>query len=667
MKRFLSTLLGLTLAATTANAQTPRVLDGDKVSRVGSFRNYIRNPDAMLSASTGITLSNATATRSTTTPLGETGTEFNVTITSANGTVDFLTSGATTANLGGASCEVAARVRGFQATSKLQAHDGTNVLASVDIGVQAAAREVVLNFPCPSDPSALRGRITDTSTLAGTNEVAGTYLGKARNIGDAANITSWTTVPSYVAITNGGTGTQTTVVEQARVGDTGWFRVSYSASAAGSGTGNIFSFTIPPGLTIDTAKLSNVSNQQSAVGSGFFVSGVTGTRTALSARVTIGSNTQVRFPFNGLTRDMSSADFDANGNVGFLISLPIANWPTASSAVTPANQNVWGGARFVASPQYVSTTSSTKTILNNSAFSAPTLFGTATAASSTCGLTTNDIGLCIPSLPAGTYRVVANTVARATTAANCQYDLTLGGQIVTGAELQAQATSETSNIATISGLVTITSALANTSSTIRVARNSGSGNCGVVVDNGTNAEKYPTIEFSPVQSNVSPVFIQSPVRAAQTGVAAGVGEVGRTLPATLTNQTATRATAGAAYTNITAAGITAPAGCWHFFLHDEVFRSAFGAANSSGYGGLRIFNSTDAVGLTEASLSVFISNNAADTEAMLAGQVAISAPVCITSPKTFEAQVSSSFNGGSGVTVGNRATGRFYAIQLPDR
>jgi hypothetical protein len=539
--------------------------------------NYVQNSSAFKSA-TGVTASGtgASVSRNTTTPLGEVA-DFSINLgTTSSGYAEWnvrtLPSG-----LAGQNCALlvqASTLSKGTATVVWQVLQSSAVVGSVEMPTSSVPLPVSLPVPCGASANlaATKIRVSQTAYTSGTTalKVSGVRYGDARAFGvltDAANITSWKTVPSYAAITNGGTGTQTTTVEQARVGDTAWFRVGYGATGAGSGTGNILTFNLPPGLLIDTAKLSNVANQQAAVGSGFFTSGQTGTRTALSARVTLGSNTQVRFPFNGLTRDMSSADFDASGNVGFLISLPIANWPTASSAVTPASQNVWGGARFVAAPQYVSTTSSTKTILNNSAFSAPTLFGTATAASSTCGLTTNDIGLCIPSLPAGTYRVVANTVARATTTANCQYDLTLGGQIVTGAELQAQATSETSNIATISGLVTITSALANTSSTIRVARNSGSGNCGVVVDNGTNAEKYPTIDFSAVQSNVSPVFIQSPVRAAQTGVAPNAGEVGEEISASRTTIFTQAAPTAGTYYDVTGLSITLTPGVWDVFVY----------------------------------------------------------------------------------------------------
>lgn len=192
MKRILA-ILGLTLAAGVASAQTPRIVDADKITRTSSTRNFIRNPDAQYDAQF-VTVSNATATRSTTTPLGEAGTEWNVTITSANGTVDFTAAGATTANLGGASCEAALDVRGFQATSKLQVMDGSTVLGEVAIGVQATRRTVSIPFTCPADPSNLKVRLTDTSTLVATNEAAGVYLGKARNVqnvSQAEHVGSW--------------------------------------------------------------------------------------------------------------------------------------------------------------------------------------------------------------------------------------------------------------------------------------------------------------------------------------------------------------------------------------------------------------------------------------------------------------------------------------------
>jgi hypothetical protein len=575
MKRLLS-ILGLTLAFGSAFGQTPRVVDADKITRTSSTRNFIRNPDGQYDAQF-VTVSNATATRSTTTPLGEAGTEWNVTITSANGTVDFTAAGATTANLGSAFCEAGVEVRGFQATSKLQVVDGSTVLGEVLIGAQTTRRSVSIPFQCPTDPSALKVRLTDTATLAATNEVSGVYLGKARNVQNVSQAEHVGTL-NYAAATNcQWTNAFTATAPGSFAADTDCATPTVTGSLTAPATKIPgFTFTAKPGR-YQISVAGQVIATRAAAGENICVRLTDGTNTsniqclysevAGATNIAIGSGlifgeleysstqtvtVQLQAGNNG-----SSAQVDARS---LPLRFTVYRVPNATQlAVTPSAQNVWGGAKFAGTGFVTAYTGATKAIPNNASFASPTLFGSAQVASSTCGVSSNDLAVCIPSLPAGTYRVLVNLSARVTQATSdtsCFYEVTLGGQVVTGAELRAVASGEISNAMTLSGIVTIPASLTNASSAVRYKRELGGGSCGIVVD---TSERFPTIEFSSMQMNAQPVFVQSPVRAAQTGTAPLTGEVGE--PVSFTSRTVTTS-ASSTWTANSTPLITLSPGAW---------------------------------------------------------------------------------------------------------
>ena len=108
--RVLSYLV-LLLMFSVASAQTPTILQGDYISNVFGNSNFILNPNAQTSNCTtsgtitcaNVTVTNASITRVTTTPLVAR-TEFNVAITSANGTATWATR-AFDAGMKGQNCE----------------------------------------------------------------------------------------------------------------------------------------------------------------------------------------------------------------------------------------------------------------------------------------------------------------------------------------------------------------------------------------------------------------------------------------------------------------------------------------------------------------------------------------------------------------------------------
>jgi hypothetical protein len=505
----------------TAFGQT--VLDGDKVTRVGAPRNYVKNPDARQNIA-NVTTSNTTVTRSTTTPVGEMGTEFSVNITSANGTATWALN-AFSEGLKGSQCEARFRYRGANSTTRFQVVQGANVVAQITPTVDTVNSTLgSIPFPCGDLSAATTFRATNTATVSGL-ELADIYVGQVQAFGDAANIGPWSIVPSYAAISNGGGGTQTNQIEMARSLDSAFFRGSYNATVAGSGTGNIFTFTLPAGMTIDTAKISNTSTLYPNVGSGFVIGGTTGTRLVFGARVAPGSTNTIFFPVHGLTRNLSSADIEANATVSFNISVPISGFASSNSAVTPGSQNVWGALRFQSNSGDAAVSSATWANLGGGAFASPTAFGSATAASASCG-GANNVAICMQNLSAGFYRVTyqGGLLANGTNT-NCNFSLTDGTSRVGGADARGGSTVQ-ELVSSVEGVFQITSFQTQLAFNLQAVRTAGSGDCRTGADTAANAEARPGFIVTRLDSaNTQPVFIQSPVKAAGTGVAPLAGEV----------------------------------------------------------------------------------------------------------------------------------------------
>lgn len=523
MKRFLSTILGLTLLAQTAVAQTPRVLDGDKVSRTSSTRNYVRNPDAMLSATTGVTLTNATASKSTTTPVGETGTEFNIAITSANGTIDFLTSGASQSMLGGQSCEVGFMGRGFQATSKLQVFDGTNVLASFTFGALTNTTPIAIPFPCPLDPSTVRVRITDTAILSGTNEVAGVYLGKSRNIGTVAQATfaggfdvsalgsrPSTTSASFAAL-SGGVATATLLG---------------SASSFTQASGAVTFNDLPAG-------------RYQVLFEGLVYPDSAGTGCRVSMRETTSNilrgnayGTFSTVETNGLTLPPVNFEFTSAGARTFRIEvqraigsgacqleftsgamtggIKVYRFPTASEQVVTPSDSTGTRVRYTSNAGQ-SLANNTDTILNFEDLVSDTNSEVVTGASWK-----------FTAKKSGYYRIHSAVLLGNAGAWNTgevfYLDLRKNGSTFARSFYKAQAAfSDNPDSVDVDSTIFL-----NTGEFIDVVGNQGSGASVPIITNGI----YNFIDIESVDGPTQPVFIQSPVKAAATGVAPIAGEVG---------------------------------------------------------------------------------------------------------------------------------------------
>lgn len=653
LRTFLSCLLTV-LIFLPASAQTTRILDGNYVTKYGRFRNYVINPDAQVN-NASVTVTNATASRGTTTPVSENGTtEFNVTITSANGTVDFLASGATQAILGGQLCEVGFRGRGFQSTSAIQAFDGTNVLASYTFGLLANTQEVSLPFPCPTDPSNIRVRITDTATLSGTNEIAGVYFGRVRNIADAANITTWT--PYTPTLAGFGTPSIDTVVWR-RVGDT--LQVSYRFTA-GTVDGNTAVISIPTGLLADNVKFTN-----RPVGRWFRNNSSATTRKA-GNHYLVGSIDRVNVYFG--SDDYTAAASPASNLAGNVVAstgellfghfeIPISNWPTASSAVTPANQNIWGAADFLGTATQVNVTSATWSSFNSSNF-VPTLSGSATATSGSCGAA-NDLGVCMPSLPAGSYRVTFTGTMGSSfsgTTTSCIFGIFDGTTRRAGVPVIAVASGDEAYISSQSAVFNYSTAQTNVAFRLQAVRNAGSGNCFAIQSPASNAERYPNFIVERIDTRITqPVFIQSPVRAAGTGVAPNAGEVGEQIRSAVTSST-NFPTSGQ-YGDATSISLTP--GVWD--ISASTINLVNGAGTLTGYYiGVSSTAGNSTTGLVDGDNLFYFADNSAFIR-----DIPLAVPqyrVVVTSTTTYYLKVRAQYASGN-----PQYRGRISAVRVGDR
>lgn len=187
--RYLVYLITLLLFS-TAVAQNPTIVQGNYISNVFGQSNFVLNPNAqsnVLSVTpSGGGSPTATVTRSTTTPLVAT-TEFNVSTSTATGYLDW-TLRTFDAGMKNQNCEARFTYRGFAvATTTAQIVQGSNVVAQLALTASTDPRIASINFPCGDLSSATTLRVQQaTASLTGTNEIGGIYVGLATNQANVA-------------------------------------------------------------------------------------------------------------------------------------------------------------------------------------------------------------------------------------------------------------------------------------------------------------------------------------------------------------------------------------------------------------------------------------------------------------------------------------------------
>jgi hypothetical protein len=610
----------MTLLFSTAVAQNPTILQGSYISNVFGNSNFVLNPNAQTNVA-NVTTVTATVARSTTTPLVATS-EFTVAIGTANGTATWATR-AFDAGMKGQNCEARFSYRGFAATSIVQIKQSTNVVASLTLTPATDPRIASINFPCGDLSAATTFVVTDTAILAGTNEIGGIYVGLATNMANVAqaetvviaNVNAQITIPT-VTYTNvpyqsesldayGEYNNSTGVFTAKRAGNyfiaasMFWLNSTWGAS-------NIYLNVYKNGSLI----VENL--RQIPAGTTYHVQ-----ESSVSISLSVGDTLYVSAYQN------DTANRFIAGNSSFS-RLSISRFPSASElVVTPERQNTFGGVKYVNSNQAIRNTSAPSATyfeFNNATWNQPTLLiGKAAVTTTGSG---NDLGFSMPNLPVGQYKVSIRGLINASTgnattighAVNCSFKVreTIAGtdvalQVHRDVVLSTTPTSSRDYEMSFFGVFNNTSVATRNFrlEAAKVADNT-TGSIGTCQAYSNTASEITEIVFllEPLdQPSNSALYVQGPVKAAETGTASAAGYQGEEVSGTSTAGTGNECAKvtvnpgqwilyGMAYANMTAIGPT-PSTYYYDVEIDD-----FSGALSAGTGSFQrtYFNSTsDAV------------------------------------------------------------------------
>jgi hypothetical protein len=546
----IAALTGFSASVATGQGTAPTIVQGDYISNVFGNSNFIKNPNAKLNAK-DVTVSSATVSRSATTPLVATS-EFNVAVTLANGTATWATR-AFDAGMKNQNCEARFTYRGFQSTSKAHIKQGANTVATLNLSATGTDPRIAsINFPCGDLSSATTFVITDTSTLGGTNEIGGIYLGLATNQANVAQ------AEAVLTVRNNGSGTianaTTTRITYNAVDfdkDGGYSTATGLYTVKRSGRYKVYSrvaFAVVNPFPASIDNYVHIRKNGNDVGTCFW-----------------STPSYAAYP-----NPTCSADIDANiGDVidvaitqntgaaralfaGAWGEMQIARFPTSSElVVTPERQNVWGSVNYtgtagsltVRSGQAASNTFDT---FSGAAFtSARTLKGKCKAP-----VSGDNVGCQIENMPVGNYEVSVSGLMfqdPGTTTVACShriFETTTSTQV---------ASHTSSRIAASGGLLyqgrTIkgvfnNTAVANRNFVIQAAKgfiadSSTQGQCLLFINTSGDISDV-NVTVTPLdQPSNSALYVQGPVKAAATGDAIPAGYVGELKEAEATGITVT--------------------------------------------------------------------------------------------------------------------------------
>jgi hypothetical protein len=216
------------------------------------------------------------------------------------------------------------------ASHTLQVYDGTNVLASVSITSYTTPKEFSTGaFPCPSSGN------WQLRLVANADEpliaIDNAYLGLARNVGVADFIGERI---AYSPTFNSTTGHSASNGWYYKFG--GYAVVGGSILFNGTGAASTFTFSMPPGLVIDTSRLnsSTVADLRNRVGSWSWYDDSGG----LSINPQwVKPSTDTTLLFVDGSNSVVSNSFANNDRVSWEIVVPIVGW-SASQVVQPNQQ-----------------------------------------------------------------------------------------------------------------------------------------------------------------------------------------------------------------------------------------------------------------------------------------------------------------------------------------
>lgn len=592
-------LFFMTVLVGNAVAQNPTILTGNYITNVFGQSNFIKNPNAQINT-LNITVSGggsptASVTRSTTTPLVAT-TEFLVGVSSANGTITWDTR-AFDSGMKNQNCEARFSYRGFQSTSKAHIKQGANTVATLNLSATGTDPRIAsINFPCGDLSSATTFVITDTSTLGGTNEIGGIYVGLATNQANVAqaelagateltacasnfavSASSFTAYPAVASCVINNFGSATTTTKDLSVtipnAKPGWYYINANIIPFTNVANSSCFWTIredTSGYISGTAyanPLSASSLGASQLSAAYNVT-TTSTRTwRVVAKSSIGAACQVDpNPINGVP------------------IIQVFRFPTSSElVVTPERQNVFAAARF---------TNANVSIHNGSA--APTGYGVVSSAnfstfvarlgkaaaplSSGCfggvPCSANDLGFSVPNMPVGTYSVRLNGFFNALASASateCSFQIL---EATTGTSVAKQV--HVDNLLTglnnrefntsFAGAYS-NSSVATRNFIVRAEKAAGGTAASCQIIAGTATDIY--LELIPLdQPSNSALYVQGPVKAAGTGNAIPAGYVGESKSANI----ATTNITGSVYNNLQT--LTLTPGVWLCSTQSRIWRNA---------------------------------------------------------------------------------------------
>jgi hypothetical protein len=673
----------MTLLFSTAVAQNPTILQGSYISNVFGNSNFVLNPNAQTNVA-NVTTVTATVARSTTTPLVATS-EFTVAIGTANGTATWATR-AFDAGMKGQNCEARFSYRGFAATSIVQIKQSTNVVASLTLTPATDPRIASINFPCGDLSAATTFVVTDTAILAGTNEIGGIYVGLATNMANVAQAelvvsANRTTTQS---ITN---GVSTTVIFANENNDvygeydpaTGIFTAKRSGEYFVQSMILYGSAAWTAGNSIDL----NIMRDSNVICSQNYRIQYTsttfhGNQASCHVTITVGQQIKVQ-----TYQDRGSATDLIGTGSAIYNRLQIYRFPSSSElVVTPERQNTWAGVVYTAEAQslLIGTPEPTASTPYTSAlWNQPTkLKGKASVTTTNSG---NDLGFSVANLPVGNYKLDVSGLLNASSAAvvgarvQCNFRLietTTTTEITSQAHQDSQINVDGSRDYTNS----FTGVFNNTSVGTRNFRieaqkqdDNTAGNVGYcqaysnTIPTGINT-KIAIIMTPLDQPSNSALYVQGPVKAAETGAAIPAGYVGEKV----TWATAPTATVfGTSVADWTNATISLNPGVHLIIANIQTFVESGTTAGNDSECNAQITDSAGTI-IDTQSKSLRAKSAATGQSGVNLGVVAMSTIVNVTAASTvYKIRAKRTDNSGTGYCeLSNSAQkqSHFYAIRI---
>jgi hypothetical protein len=512
----IAALTGFSASVAIGQGTAPTIVQGDYVSNVFGQSNFVKNPNAKLNTK-NVSVSGATATRSTTTPLVATS-EYNVAVTSANGTVSWATR-SFDEGMKNQNCEARFSYRGFQATSKAQIKQGANVVAELTLTPSATDPRIAsINFPCGDLSSATTFVITDSATLSGTNEIGGIYVGLATNMANVAQAEMVVT-----ARANAGniipTAVYTTVRFQNETLDkygeydptTGIF----TAKRAGHYYVKSQIFWEPnAGFSVGQKNFVMFKNSSALYNTGNYEQNTVYEPLQIAGGVDLNVGDTI-----SLRAYQSSGSDKSVFGVGEYTNLTISRFPSSSElVVTPETQNVWG----------VIQGNGNDSLTSSATYVTPSFF-TITSTKGKCEADSTNMACKIAYLPAGSYRVTATVpylVQNTTGQSACHVQIADNkgsGTLTTQQIVTGFASNAANSGVNVSRTFTYASAQTNVVFSFQHKKVLGSS-CGVYT---SSSDRYFEITVQPLDNaSNSALYVQGPVKAAETGAAIPDGYAG---------------------------------------------------------------------------------------------------------------------------------------------